>query len=80
MDTDKGKQSSSFIDQCGGFSSFGEINPITEKIIGRAYSVSNNLGTGFLEKVYENALVHELRKAGSIVAQQQPIMVIYDNV
>lgn len=62
------------------FASFGEINPITEKIIGCSYSVSNSLGPGFLEKVYENALVHELRKAGVIVAQQQPIRVMYDNV
>ena len=39
-----------------------QINDITEKIIGCAFRVSNTLGTGFLEKVYENALVHELRK------------------
>lgn len=40
------------------------FNPITEKIIGCAYAVSNTLGVGFLEKVYENALAHEIRKAG----------------
>lgn len=40
--------------------SFGEINPITEAIIGCSYTVSNTLGCGFLEKVYENALSHEL--------------------
>ncbi|MCB0127366.1 MAG: GxxExxY protein [Caldilineaceae bacterium] len=39
-----------------------QLNGITEKIIGCAFRVSNTLGTGFLEKVYENALVHELRK------------------
>jgi GxxExxY protein len=32
-----------------------ELNKITEKVIGCAYTVSNSLGTGFLEKVYENA-------------------------
>jgi GxxExxY protein len=80
MDTDKTEPFEGIIDPNGRFASFGEINPITEKIIGCAYSVSNNLGPGFLEKVYENALVHELRKAGSIVAQQQPITVMYDNV
>jgi GxxExxY protein len=37
-----------------------ELNEITEKIIGCAYTVSNVLGNGFLEKVYENALVIEL--------------------
>jgi GxxExxY protein len=39
-----------------------ELEQITEKIIGCAYKVSNTLGNGFLEKVYENALAHELRK------------------
>lgn len=36
--------------------SFDEVNQITEKIIGSAYKVANELGCGFLEKVYENAL------------------------
>jgi hypothetical protein len=33
-----------------------KINLITEKIIGCSYKVSNELGCGFLEEVYENAL------------------------
>lgn len=57
-----------------------ELNQITEKIIGCAYTVGNQLGTGFLEKVYENALAHELRKAGLVVHQQHPIDVVYDGV
>lgn len=57
-----------------------EINQITESIIGCAYAVSNNLGCGFLEKVYENALAHELRKANLVVAQQHPIKVVDDGV
>jgi len=56
------------------------LNQITEQIIGCAYTVGNQLGCGFLEKVYENALAHELRKAGLVVAQQQPITVRYDGV
>ncbi len=56
------------------------LNRITEKIIGCAYMVSNELGCGFLEKVYENALAHELRKAGIRVNQQHSIHVSYDNV
>ena len=40
------------------------LNLITEKIIGCAYTVSNTLGIGFLEKVYENALAVELKKNG----------------
>jgi len=57
-----------------------KINEITEKIIGCAYAVSNTLGCGFLEKVYENALAHELRKAGHQLAQQHSIEVRYDDV
>jgi len=57
-----------------------ELNRITERVIGCAYTVSNTLGTGFLEKVYENALAHELRKNGLAVAQQHPIKVLYDGV
>ncbi|WP_216856276.1 GxxExxY protein [Acidisphaera sp. S103] len=41
-----------------------KFNGISEIIIGRAFVVSNTLGSGFLEKVYENALVRELYEAG----------------
>jgi GxxExxY protein len=54
------------------------LNPLTEKIIGCVFKVSNTLGPGFLEKVYENALAHELRKAGLDFRQQYPISVLYD--
>ena len=57
-----------------------EINQITEKIIGCAYRVSNTLGAGFLEKVYENALGYELKKTGLKVFQQCPIHVKYDGI
>ena len=57
-----------------------ELNRITERVIGCAYTVSNTLGAGFLEKVYENALAHELRKNGLDVIQQHPIQVLYDGV
>ena len=50
---------------------------MTEKIVGCAYAVSDGLGCGFLEKVYENALVHRLRKQGLEVEQQFPLTV-YD--
>ena len=52
-------------------------NEITAKIIGCAYRVSNALGCGFLEKVYENALILELREAGLRVIQQKSIPVHY---
>lgn len=54
------------------------INQITEKIIGCAFSIANTLGVGFLEKVYENALAHELKKKGLRVDQQRPVDVYYD--
>jgi GxxExxY protein len=53
---------------------------VSEKIIGCAFIVLNTLGVGFLEKVYENALVHELRKAGLMVEQQHNVAVHYDGV
>lgn len=55
-------------------------NDITSKIIGCCYKVSNTLGCGFLEKLYENALAIEIRKAGLEVAQQYPIPVYYSGV
>ena len=38
------------------------------------------MGPGFFEKVYENALVYELRKSGLNVVQQHPIQVWYDSI
>jgi GxxExxY protein len=39
------------------------VNFLSNRIIGCALTVLHTLGTGFLEKIYENALVHELRKS-----------------
>jgi GxxExxY protein len=55
------------------------INKITECILGCAFEVQRVLGCGFLEKVYENALVHELTRQGMDVQQQVPIDVWYDD-
>ncbi len=57
-----------------------ELNSLSEKAIGCCYTISNALGSGFLEKVYENALAHELRKLGRKVEIQKPLQVIYDGV
>jgi len=58
-----------------------DINALTEKIIGCAYRVSNELGCGFLEKVYENAMVVALRQSGVQVQQQQVrFVVLFDGV
>jgi GxxExxY protein len=56
----------------------GKHSEVTEKIIGAFYKVYNTLGYGFSEKVYENALVIELKKLGLTVEQQMPIQVFYD--
>jgi len=56
------------------------LNEITEQIIQSAFRVSNTLGCGFLEKVYENALAWELIKLGYLVEQQEPVKVYYDDI
>ena len=57
-----------------------QAEKLTETIIGCAYTVANVLGNGFLEKVYENALVYELKKKGVRVDQQRPVPVRYEGV
>jgi GxxExxY protein len=51
---------------------------LTEKIINIFYRVYNKLGYGFLEKVYENAMMIELKKEGILAIAQAPIRVLYD--
>ena len=51
---------------------------ITSAIISAFYTVYNTLGYGFLEKVYENALMFELEKRGLKVQKQFPIEVYYE--
>jgi len=53
---------------------------LTERIIGCAMKVHSTLGPGFLESVYEMALVHELAKAGLKAECQKPITVTYDGI
>ena len=50
---------------------------ITGDIIGAAFDVQKELGYGFLEKIYENALIAELIERGRQVEQQVPIDVHY---
>jgi GxxExxY protein len=57
-----------------------ELNEASRRVLGCAFIVANTLGCGFVEKVYENALAHELRKAGISVQQQKPIQVKYDGL
>ena len=53
------------------------INEITYAINGAIFEVNKILGPGFLEKVYENALIIELRNRGLIAESQVPIKVEY---
>ena len=53
-------------------------DPLTELVIGLVFKVANGLGSGFLEKVYENALAIELQGAGLTFQQQVPRTVAYE--
>jgi GxxExxY protein len=54
-----------------------DINFLTEQVLGAAFEVSNTLGIGFLEKVYERALSHELKLRGIQVVTQASLSVRY---
>jgi GxxExxY protein len=56
------------------------VDLLSKRIIGCALTVLHVLGTGFLEKIYGNALLHELRKAGIAVSQQYRMVVRYDGI
>lgn len=54
-----------------------DVNEVTYAINGAIYEVNRELGQGFLEKVYENALLLELRVRGLKAESQAPIIVKY---
>jgi GxxExxY protein len=54
------------------------LDATTECIIACCFKVHRTLGAGFLEKVYENALLVELEKSGLAARGQFPISVSYD--
>lgn len=53
------------------------LNDLAERVVGAAYEVANTLGPGFLEKVYERALIVELRVRGIKAVGQTPIEIYY---
>ncbi len=53
------------------------LNTLLEEAVGAAYEVSNTLGAGFLEKVYERALAKELSLRGIPVRPQVPYKIMY---
>ena len=54
-----------------------QLDDIAKKVVGAAMEVLNELGNGFLEKVYENALAIELRQRGLTVERQAELPVRY---
>ena len=52
---------------------------LTEQIIKIFFTVYNTLGYGFLEKIYENAMMIEFRKAVISAVSQSPIKVLYED-
>ena len=59
---------------------FSDDHVLTEKIIGCAMKVHRQLGSGFLESVYRNALAFELRCAGFTVELDNHLTVKYEHV
>lgn len=54
-----------------------QTNVLTERVIGAVFEVANTLGAGFLEKVYERALLKELRLRGLRAVPQVSFSVVY---
>jgi GxxExxY protein len=55
----------------------GYLDSLTERVLGAAFEVSNTLGAGFLEKVYERALLRELTIRGIRATAQASLTVTY---
>ena len=54
-----------------------DLNEITYRINGSIFEVNQVLGSGFLEKVYENAMMIELKERGLRAERQMPIKIAY---
>ena len=52
-------------------------DPLTERVLGAVFEVSNTLGAGFLEKVYQRALLQELRLRGIRAVGEASLTVRY---
>jgi GxxExxY protein len=53
------------------------LDSLTEQVLGAVFEVSNTLGAGFLEKVYERALLAELNSLGIRATPQTSLVVTY---
>ena len=56
---------------------YGYLDSLTERVLGAVFEVSNILGAGFLEKVYERALLRELSIRGIRATAQASLTVTY---
>src|ERR1022692_115440 len=54
-----------------------KINSLTERVLGAIFEVSNTLGAGFLEKVYQRALLKELSLRGIQATSEAALTVTY---
>jgi GxxExxY protein len=64
--------------KAGGINVALEHEVLTERIIGAAIELHRRLGPGFLESVYEKALIIELKKRGLAVQNQMEVIIVYD--
>jgi GxxExxY protein len=53
---------------------------LARRVIGAAIEVHKQLGSGFLESIYEKAMAHELRTSGLFVEHQKEILVRYKDI
>lgn len=58
----------------------GQINLITEQVIGCAMTVHTRLGPGLLESAYQRCLEYEFLKSGLPVEFEKPIPLVYDDL
>jgi GxxExxY protein len=59
---------------------FGELDQLTEKVIGAAIEVHRNLGPGLLESTYELCLAYELVQLGFEVERQKSLPLVYKGI
>jgi GxxExxY protein len=57
----------------------GSLDSLSESVLGAVFEVADTLGAGFLEKVYERALLTELRLRGIPAVSQASFSVVYKN-
>jgi GxxExxY protein len=55
----------------------GFFDSLTERVLGAVFEVSHTLGAGFLEKVYERALLRELSLRGILASAQASFAITY---